>query len=128
MNIYFYIKFTAMIKDIIFSIITLQSCHMILLLKTILANFKHTMIWKTLLWNSYIVQDRYYVNYALELDITFTWKYFHRYKLGLPAYIVDGNVSELLIHGWLGLPTGVRTEGRLGMFIGHIDLDLSCYC
>lgn len=42
-----------------------------------------------------------------------------------PADVVYGDVPELLIHGRLALPAGVGAEGRLGVFVGHMDLYLS---
>lgn len=37
-----------------------------------------------------------------------------------PADVVDGNVSELLVHGRLVFPARQEIEGRLGVLVGHI--------
>lgn len=43
-----------------------------------------------------------------------------------PADVVNGNVSELLVHGWLVFPVWQDVEGGLRMFIGHIYPNFSC--
>lgn len=42
-----------------------------------------------------------------------------------PADVVDGDVPQLFIHGRLTLLVRGRAEGRLGMFVGHVDLYLA---
>lgn len=43
-----------------------------------------------------------------------------------PAYVVDGNVSELLVHGWLIFSAWQEIEGRLRVLIGDIYPNFSC--
>lgn len=42
-----------------------------------------------------------------------------------PAYVVNGNVSELLVHGRLVFPAGKEVEGRLRVLIGDVYSDFS---
>lgn len=46
-------------------------------------------------------------------------------KVCLPADVVNGDVSELFIHGWLAFLTGMSTKCRLRMLIGNMNLYLA---
>lgn len=82
---------------------------------------------KLVLYCCGVVQYRslfFRINSLLYIHYSLAWKSLLSI-IYLPADVVYGDVSKLLVHGRLAFLTGVGTEGGLGMFVCHVDLNLT---